>query len=97
MRRARRSIVPYSLTALSAPVSPQPATYGTDSAAFPQGAKVWRRLSWPFAQVANAMLLEIQPDGPTWPAEVVDQVVRIGYIACCIDEWFDLRPAYREP
>jgi hypothetical protein len=64
--------------------------------AFPQGPKVWERLASAFAQVANAMLLEDQPEGPVFPAEVIDHMVRGGYMGGHVDEWFDLRPVYRE-
>lgn len=64
--------------------------------AFPQGPKVWERLASASAQVANAMLLEDQPEGPVFPAEVIDQVVRGGYLGGHVDEWFDLRPVYRQ-
>ena len=67
------------------------------SAAFPQGSKVWQRLCGPYGRVVNAILLEDQPEGPIWPDEVIDDTVRIGYLACCVDEWFDLKPAYRNP
>lgn len=64
--------------------------------AFPQGAKVWRRLQGPFASVANRMLLETDPSSATWPGEVIDDVLRVGYVACCVDEWFRLEPARRD-
>jgi hypothetical protein len=67
------------------------------SRVFPQGRKVWDRITIPFATVANQMLLEEQPDGPTFPVEAIDDMLRAGYIAGHVDEWFGLRPVYREP
>lgn len=64
--------------------------------AFPQGPKVWERLVQSFAPVANAMLLEEQPDGPIFPSEVIDHVLRAGYMGGHVDEWFQLRPMYRD-
>lgn len=42
------------------------------------------------------MLLEDQPEGPVFPSEVMDQMIRGGYMGGHVDEWFDLRPLYRE-
>jgi hypothetical protein len=41
------------------------------------------------------VLLEDQPEGPTWAEEIIDQALRLGYLGCRIDEWFQLRPMYR--
>jgi hypothetical protein len=67
------------------------------SSAFPQGAAVWERLTVAFAAVAERILLANQPDGPTWPGKVIDDTLRLGYMARCVDEWFSLTPAYLEP
>jgi len=42
------------------------------------------------------MLLEDQPEGPVLPAEVIDHMVRGGYLGGHVDEWFDLSPVYRQ-
>lgn len=62
--------------------------------AFPQGRRVWEPPATAFAEVANAMLLEDQPDGPIFPPEVIDHMVRSGYMGGHVDEWFGLRPFY---
>jgi hypothetical protein len=64
--------------------------------AFPQGPKVWEKLTQAFAPVANSMLLEDQPDGPIFPTEVIDQMLRAGYMGAQVDEGFQLRPVYRD-
>jgi hypothetical protein len=64
--------------------------------AFPPGRTVWERLTQTFVQAANSMLLEEQPDGPIFPSEVIDHVLRAGYMGGHVDEWFQLRPMYRD-
>jgi hypothetical protein len=61
--------------------------------AFPQGDNVWFRLAVPFHSLTVAMLHEDDHDAPIWPMEVIDDLLRTGYLGGHVDQWFHLEPA----
>jgi hypothetical protein len=63
--------------------------------AFPPGDDIWFRLAVPFHSLTVAMIHEHDRDAPIWPMDVVDDLLRTGYLAAHVDACFDLKPTYR--